>query len=190
MENSLSVIMPVKNSSHQLVERVEAVLEIMSDISTNFEIAIVDDGSTDQTKEVGKTLAMMFPQVRLFSHNQTRGILASVKTGLEGTDAINIIIQAQSDPISPTRMRGEWINRDEVLPHINRAVPSEKKSLTKEDKLIERLEKWRENLVKNKAKICLDNEPTEEIVEKDTHQNNKIILKPKMLRSPNFIKVN
>ena len=150
MDKSLSVIMPVKNDSARLQKRIESLLEILPELTSNFEICVIDDGSTDSTHEIAQQLTKTFPQVRFKAHTQTRGILAAVRTAVEFTKANNVIVQSQFDPISPTKLKKEWVHRNQILPHLEKITEETPKKKTEEDRLIERLESWCQNLKKHK----------------------------------------
>src|SRR5215207_1845659 len=55
----VTVVIPCYNQAHFLEEAIESVL---AQSHTNFEIIVIDDGSTDDTSEV----AERYPGVRLF----------------------------------------------------------------------------------------------------------------------------
>ena len=97
MNPSLAVIVPVHNVQAILVNHVSDILEVMPDLSLQFEILIVDDASTDDTEEVAHDLTRRFPQVRLVRHSRRRGTAAAVKTGYEHTMAELIVVQNERD---------------------------------------------------------------------------------------------
>jgi dolichol-phosphate hexosyltransferase len=76
----LSILMPVYNER----ERVErAIAEVLStDLPDEFELIVVDDGSTDGTSEILKN-GNWDERVRLFAHDQNQGKGAAVRTALE-----------------------------------------------------------------------------------------------------------
>jgi glycosyltransferase involved in cell wall biosynthesis len=85
----LSVIIPVYNeryTSRELVRRVVAV-----DVSK--EIVIVDDGSTDGTPEILKSLADRYPEVRLFHQPRNLGKGAAIRRGIQEATGEFLIIQ-------------------------------------------------------------------------------------------------
>ena len=83
MENdSLSLVLPVRNAERTLVQRVGRLLDLLPDLTSRFEIVVVDDGSSDHTAEVAGELARQYPQLRLIRHDRPRGPAAATKTGL------------------------------------------------------------------------------------------------------------
>src|SRR5581483_12433643 len=78
----LSILMPVYNER----ERVErAIAEVLAtELPTDFELIIVDDGSTDGTREILQGLMETQPsgRVRLFQHDHNQGKGAAVQTAL------------------------------------------------------------------------------------------------------------
>jgi glycosyltransferase involved in cell wall biosynthesis len=75
----LSILMPVYNER----ERVQrAVAEVLStELPSDFELIIVDDGSTDGTREILRT-GQWDDRVRLFEHEHNQGKGAAVQTAL------------------------------------------------------------------------------------------------------------
>ena len=60
----VSVIMPVYNAADTLAETIESVL---SQQEVEFELIVVDDGSTDNSKEIVLKYASEYPCLRIFS---------------------------------------------------------------------------------------------------------------------------
>ena len=52
MSESLSVIVPVHNAQNDLAGQVADLLEVLPELTCDFEVLIVDDHSTDSTEEV------------------------------------------------------------------------------------------------------------------------------------------
>ena len=75
----LSILMPVYNER----ERVErAIAEVLAtELPSEFELIVVDDGSTDGTREILRS-AEWDGRVRLFEHPENRGKGAAVQTAL------------------------------------------------------------------------------------------------------------
>ncbi len=78
---ALTILMPVFNERATIARAVDAVLEA-APLDGDFELVIVDDGSTDNTSEV--LADNPWPaNVNVISHPQNRGKGAAIRTGLE-----------------------------------------------------------------------------------------------------------
>lgn len=116
MACSLSVILPVHNAETTLVPLVGQLLDLLPDLTTRFEILVIDDGSNDQTSEVALDLGREYPQLRLARHATPRGIEAAVKTGMQRAIGEIIIVQEDQVSVSAADLRQLWQMRlDEQL---------------------------------------------------------------------------
>jgi glycosyltransferase involved in cell wall biosynthesis len=86
---NLSVVMPAYNEAHTISKVVKAVLAQ----PMVAELIIVDDCSSDGTREVLKSLAEHEPQIRYFEHGENLGKGAALKTGISKATADFVIIQ-------------------------------------------------------------------------------------------------
>jgi glycosyltransferase involved in cell wall biosynthesis len=78
---SITAFFPALNDVHtiaSLVERVEAILSAATD---DYEVVVVDDGSTDGTGALLDELARRRPHLRVVHHPQNRGYGAALRTG-------------------------------------------------------------------------------------------------------------
>jgi glycosyltransferase involved in cell wall biosynthesis len=75
----LSILMPVYNERDRVQEAVAEVLQ--TELPTDFELIVVDDGSTDGTREILRQ-EQWDDRVRLFEHPENRGKGAAVQTAL------------------------------------------------------------------------------------------------------------
>ena len=73
---SLSVILPAKNEAHNLPALLPRVQAMLTGVNRDAEIIVVDDGSTDSTRQVCEAHG-----VRVISHPYSSGNGAAVKTG-------------------------------------------------------------------------------------------------------------
>ena len=61
MPNSLSVLLPVKNAQATLAATVQEILDVAADLSEQFELLIIDDGSADATSEIATRIDAKLP---------------------------------------------------------------------------------------------------------------------------------
>jgi dolichol-phosphate hexosyltransferase len=78
----LSILMPVYNERERVERAIAEVLD--TPLPTDFELIVVDDGSTDGTREILRDLISAHPpnRVRLFEHEHNQGKGAAVQTAL------------------------------------------------------------------------------------------------------------
>ncbi|MFK8113715.1 MAG: glycosyltransferase family 2 protein [Rubripirellula sp.] len=102
----LSVVLPVRDSEHQIAKRVEDVLDALSDLTSKMaEVVVVDDGSQDSTRDVLDELKTRFPQVRVVRHGRPRGMEAAGQTGLEKATGELVFIQETDTAVRIEDMR-------------------------------------------------------------------------------------
>jgi glycosyltransferase involved in cell wall biosynthesis len=80
---SISVFSPCYNEEKNFGKLLKGMLDFLPEISSDFEIIIVDDGSTDSTAEIARKYAMNHSQVKVISHKRNMGYGAALRTGFE-----------------------------------------------------------------------------------------------------------
>ena len=82
MPPGVSIVLPAYNEEESLGVAVERALAAMPDLVDEFELIVVDDGSTDATHAIGLELIKQHhPTVRLAAHPANRGYGAALRTG-------------------------------------------------------------------------------------------------------------
>ena len=79
--DSLSVFFPCFNEKDAIGPLTEKTLAAVKQICDDFEIILVDDGSTDGTSEMADKLAADNPDVRVVHHKQNRGYGSALQSG-------------------------------------------------------------------------------------------------------------
>jgi len=92
MAGRLSLIMPCYNERATLRAIVRRVLEAPP-ADMEKELVIVDDGSTDGSREILKDLARIHPQIKALYHEQNRGKGAAIRTAQQACTGDVVIIQ-------------------------------------------------------------------------------------------------
>lgn len=82
---SLSVFFPAYNEEINIKQTVEKAARILPYIARQWEILVIDDGSTDQTPGIVKSLITNEKRIRLISHCPNRGYGAALKIGLNSS---------------------------------------------------------------------------------------------------------
>jgi len=97
MKPTLSIIIPCYNCQDTLEEAVESCFVQGLD---NFEIVMVDDGSTDDTRKVMSGIADKHSEIKLFYHDKNKGGGATRNTAVENSQS-DVIFCLDSDDILP-----------------------------------------------------------------------------------------
>lgn len=96
IQHKLSVIIPCYNCEQTLEEAVKSVYRQNLDLP--YEIILVDDKSTDGTRELMSLLKQKYPQINCFFHDQNLGGGATRNTAVEKTTG-DIIFCLDSDDL-------------------------------------------------------------------------------------------
>ena len=81
-DTSLSVIMPAYNEEENIRRNLPPLIETLDGLVRDFEIIVVDDGSTDSTVETVRATAADDPRIRLVQHETNMGPGSGVVTGI------------------------------------------------------------------------------------------------------------
>lgn len=77
----LSLFFPFWNEEKNVKYVVENAIPILKEVAINWEIIIVDDGSSDKTFQIGQELSKKYRNVRVITHSPNRGYGAALKEG-------------------------------------------------------------------------------------------------------------
>jgi len=80
---SISVFFPCYNEEGNVERVVGEAMDFLPEISDDFEVIIVNDGSVDRTGEIAERLAGEDPRVRACHHETNGGYGAALRTGFE-----------------------------------------------------------------------------------------------------------
>ena len=78
---SLTVFFPAFNDAETLPALITKAAETLNDLAPDYEIIVVDDGSTDQTPQVLEELQRQFPFLRVVRHPRNLGYGAALRSG-------------------------------------------------------------------------------------------------------------
>ena len=103
----LSIFFPAYNDAGTIASMVIRTLKAASELTADFEIIVVDDGSADSTAEIADELARTYPQVRALHHPTNRDYGAALQTGFRASTKELIFYtdgDAQYDPGELSRL--------------------------------------------------------------------------------------
>lgn len=82
---SISAFFPCYNDSATLTPLIEKALEVLGDLSEDYEIIIIDDGSEDDSGTVADELCATCPRVRVIHHEHNRGYGGALQSGIKAS---------------------------------------------------------------------------------------------------------
>jgi dolichol-phosphate mannosyltransferase len=82
----LSVILPFHNGRADVADAIKAALRAAAHVSDEYEVIVVDDGSTDGTATVASRFARSDQRVRLVVHSGPQGYGAALRSGIRAAD--------------------------------------------------------------------------------------------------------
>lgn len=113
----VTVLMPAYNAERFIAEAIESVL---SQTYEDFELIVIDDGSSDSTYEIAVRYARMDKRVKVISHANV-GMGASLNKGLHLAGTELVLRMDADDVMMPNRIEGQV---DFMLRHPDVAVAS------------------------------------------------------------------
>ena len=106
-----SILAPCYNEGGSLEEFIARVIPLMESLNKEFEILLVNDGSTDNTLGVSKRLAISHNQIKIINFSRNFGHQAAVTAGLDHSKGNAVIIidsDLQDPPEVILKMIEKW----------------------------------------------------------------------------------
>ncbi len=112
----VSVVVPVYNEEESIRPLVKAIDESLQDVDFEWELLLVNDGSTDRTLHVAMEVQQQYgEQVRIIALQRNFGQTAAMQAGIEqsvGDYIVTLDGDLQNDPADISRMVQRLIDRD------------------------------------------------------------------------------
>lgn len=138
-QESISVVLPLKDAQVWLKLGAEDLLECLGDLGVRFEVIFVDNGSTDFTAEVIDELRRQYPQVQSIRLKSPRPAAEAVQLGVERSIGEIIFIQEMSAPIRVSDLLRLWALRADKSLLMARAQTSARRV---DEQWLQRLMPW------------------------------------------------
>lgn len=95
--DGLSVVLPAYNEEANIAVAVSRALDVLPVVAGQYEVLVVNDGSSDKTSDVAQALVTMhYPRVRLINHIANTGYGSALRTGF-GHARYELIFFTDSD---------------------------------------------------------------------------------------------
>jgi len=78
---SITVFFPCYNEQDNVAKVAEQAVKVLEDLRADYEVIIVDDGSSDKTAEIADRLAAAHKRVRVIHHPRNLGYGAALQSG-------------------------------------------------------------------------------------------------------------
>ena len=99
---TLSVVLPVFNAQTRLGPMVAQLLEVLPELTPEFELLVINDGSTDATDEVARELSLDYPQVCLISHPVRLGRSGAIRSALARSSGGSVLMVDEDSRVNLT----------------------------------------------------------------------------------------
>lgn len=96
MKPSISLVIPIYNEAGNIERTVRIACEVLDRITSDYELILVDDASTDETPQILDRLARDNRKIRVEHHARNRKLGGSLKTGFSKATK-DIVIYSDAD---------------------------------------------------------------------------------------------
>ncbi len=101
----VSVVIPVRNAAHNLALAASIWVDALDKLGQDYELILVNDGSTDATAAKAEELAKTYSTVRVLTHESFKGFGACLRTALPETRYALFFYTALDYPYTPQDLR-------------------------------------------------------------------------------------
>ena len=113
---SLTILLPVHNAQKRLEAGVGEILDAAAELTSVFDLVIIDDGSVDDTSDLAGQLARRYPQVKVVRHPIRLGLAEAIQTGLDNSDGEIVFVGDERLGLNPEDLRKLWqLRHDDEL---------------------------------------------------------------------------
>jgi glycosyltransferase involved in cell wall biosynthesis len=104
----LSVFFPAYNDSGTIASMVIGAVQAASELTPDYEIIVVNDGSADATPQIADELARTYPNVRVVHHAKNRGYGGALQTGFRSATKELVFYTDGDAQYDPAEMAVLW----------------------------------------------------------------------------------
>ena len=103
----ISAVIPVFNEEENLPVLIPKVMEVFNQLSKVYEVILVDDGSSDNSRKILREMAIQYPTLRVLGLKENRGLSTALLAGMRearGDILITLDSDLQNDPADIPRL--------------------------------------------------------------------------------------
>jgi glycosyltransferase involved in cell wall biosynthesis len=104
----LSVFFPAYNDSGTIASMVIRAVQAASELTPDYEVIVVDDGSADATPAIVDELVRTYPRVRVIHHSTNRGYGGALQTGFRSASKEFIFYTDGDAQYDPAELAALW----------------------------------------------------------------------------------
>ena len=104
----LSVFFPAYNDGGTIASLVIRAVQVATRLTPDFEVIVVNDGSSDATKDIADELARTYPQVRAIHHPRNRGYGGALRTGFAAATKDLVAYTDGDGQYDPSELEALW----------------------------------------------------------------------------------
>jgi glycosyltransferase involved in cell wall biosynthesis len=115
----LTVFFPAYNDSGTIASMVVSAVLTARQLTPDFEVLIINDGSRDATPHIADELARVYPQVRVVHHQGNRGYGGALRSGFANASKDYIFYTDGDAQYDPSEMADLWAARGPGIDMVN-----------------------------------------------------------------------
>jgi glycosyltransferase involved in cell wall biosynthesis len=115
----LTIFFPAYNDSGTIASLVITALQTARELTSDFEIIIVNDGSADGTAQIADELARAYPQVRVVHHPRNRGYGGALRSGFDAATRDLVFYTDGDAQYDPKEMVVLWAALEDGVDLVN-----------------------------------------------------------------------
>jgi glycosyltransferase involved in cell wall biosynthesis len=116
---SLSIFFPAYNDGGTIASMVIRAVKTAAELTPDFEVIVVDDGSADGTAGIADELARTYPQVRAVHHHTNRDYGAALQTGFRSATKDLIFYTDGDAQYNPAELAVLWASMGPDIDLVN-----------------------------------------------------------------------
>jgi glycosyltransferase involved in cell wall biosynthesis len=115
----LSVFFPAYNDGGTIASLVIAARRTARQLTDDFEVIVINDGSADATGDIADELARTYPEVRVVHHDTNRGYGGALRSGFAAATRDLIFYTDGDAQYDPAEMAALWYAFNETVDLVN-----------------------------------------------------------------------